>query len=156
MKQLSIRARAPAASSGLVRRVMVANYGGNTTPERLLRSALRRVGLKFRGERQVIRNLRCKADIVFPAERVCVFVDGCFWHGCQLHFSVPKTHSSWWSEKVEDNRRRDRRKTARLRAAGWKVIRVWEHQIAADSMPLVLKRIGTAVRRRGGREMPGG
>ena len=150
MKRLSIRARAPAASSALVRHVMVANYGGNTAPERLLRSALRRAGLKFRREGQVIPNLRCKADVVFPAERVCVFVDGCFWHGCQLHFSVPKTHSSWWREKVEDNRRRDRRNTGRLRAAGWKVIRVWEHAIAPDSMPLVLKRIDSAVRQRSG------
>jgi DNA mismatch endonuclease (patch repair protein) len=150
MKQLSIRARAPAASSALVRRVMLANYGGNTGPERVLRSALRRAGLRFHGEGRVIPSLPCKADVLFPDERVCVFVDGCFWHGCRLHFSVPKTHSSWWREKVEDNRRRDRRNTARLRAAGWKVIRIWEHAIARDSMPLVLKRIGAAVGQRSG------
>lgn len=148
MKQLSIRARAPAASSALVRRVMVANYGGNTTPERVLRGALRRAGMKFRREREVLTDLRCKADVVFPKERVCVFVDGCFWHGCRMHFSVPKTHSSWWKEKVEDNMRRDRRKTAQLRAAGWEVIRVWEHQIVPSSMPCVISRIANVIRQR--------
>jgi len=148
MKRLSIRARAPAASSPLVRRVMVANYGGNTTPERVLRSALRRAAMKFRRECEVLPKLRCKADVVFPAERVCVFVDGCFWHGCRLHFTVPKTHSSWWKEKVEDNRRRDRRKTAKLRAAGWEVIRLWEHQIVPSSMPRVIKRIASVIRQR--------
>lgn len=130
MSGKSIRSRAPAASSPAVRRVMMANYGGNTLPERVLRSALHRTGLRFVKDRRPVAVLRCTADIVFPRERVCVFVDGCFWHGCQQHFECPKTNSEWWREKIAANKQRDTRQGALLAAAGWKVVRVWEHEVA--------------------------
>jgi len=130
MSGSSIRSRAPAASSPLIRRVMQANYGGMTKPEVLLRSALHRAGLRFFKDYRPAAGLRCTADVVFPSQRVCVFVDGCFWHGCPRHFKVPKTHSAWWLEKIEDNRRRDRRQAAELRKRGWRVIRVWEHKLS--------------------------
>src|SRR5260370_28648430 len=125
----SIRSRAPLASSPKVRKVMVANYGGNTTPERLLRSALFRLGLRFRRDKRPVSSLRCMADIVFRRQRVCVFVDGCFWHGCRKHFECPKTNGAWWQEKIEANRVRDRFQTKTLQRAGWKVVRIWEHDI---------------------------
>jgi DNA mismatch endonuclease (patch repair protein) len=63
---------------------------------------------------------------------VCLFVDGCFWHGCALHFLLPKTHSAWWREKIEDNRARDERQQRQLEERGWVVVRLWEHEVRAN------------------------
>lgn len=84
MTGASIRSRAPRSTSDPVRRVMLANR-----PEPYLRNALHALGLRFWKNRRPIHAMRCEADIVFPARRVCIFVDGCFWHGCPLHFHVP-------------------------------------------------------------------
>src|SRR4051794_13269539 len=88
----SIRARAPVASSENVRNVMRAIPSRDTAPEIALRKALHRNGLRFRVDVAPVSELRCKADIVFRSARVCVFVDGCFWHGCPDHFSLPKAN----------------------------------------------------------------
>lgn len=129
MSKRSIRARAPVATSPDVRRVMQANWGNELSPERTLRSELHRIGLRFRKNRRPLAGLRCTADIVFPRHRLCVFVDGCFWHGCPLHFSCPKSHSGWWREKIEATKRRDKQHTAALRRGGWRVVRLWEHEV---------------------------
>ena len=141
MTGLSIRSRAPTASSPIVRKVMVANYGGNTAPERLLRSALFAAGLRFRKDVRPVLSLRCTADILFPKQRLCIFVDGCFWHGCPNHFKCPKTNATWWQEKIQANRVRDRRQIALLKTAGWRVARVWEHEITANHICSVVNRI---------------
>lgn len=57
-----------------------------------------------------------------------VFVDGCFWHRCPLHFRAPRSNAAWWEAKLEGNVERDRRHDGALRAAGWEVLRVWEHE----------------------------
>ena len=104
----SIRARAPIASSPQVRAVMKANYGGGLLPEQILRSELQKAGLRFRKHVKPLPGVRCEADIVFSRAKLCVFVDGCFWHGCPRHFVCPKTNSAWWDEKIKENRIRDR------------------------------------------------
>jgi DNA mismatch endonuclease (patch repair protein) len=125
----SIRNRAPCASSTAVRRAMQAVASENTSPETLLRRALHKSGSRYRVHARPETDLRCRADIVFRSARVCVFVDGCFWHGCPLHFLLPKTHSAWWEEKIQDNRARDERQQEKLRGKGWVVIRFWEHEV---------------------------
>lgn len=125
----SIRSRAPAASSAVVRRIMQSVPRGDTAAEVALRSALFRSGLRFRKNFRPVKALRIAADVAFRRERVCVFVDGCFWHGCPIHFAAPKSNTPWWIEKISDNRVRDRRQIAQLRACGWRVIRIWEHQL---------------------------
>lgn len=70
---------------------------------------------------------------MFSSERIAVFVDGCFWHGCPIHATQPKANASWWLDKLETNRRRDRDTDRRLAEAGWRVIRVWEHEAAAEA-----------------------
>lgn len=141
MSGLSIRSRAPSASSPAVRRVMIANRSSNTVPERLLRSALFKSGMRFRQNVRPISSMKCKADILFRSQRLCIFVDGCFWHGCQKHFECPKTNSSWWNEKLEATRNRDRTQTALLRTAGWNVVRIWEHEITPKKVSSVVKKI---------------
>jgi len=70
-----------------------------------------------------------KPDFVFPKQRLAVFVDGCFWHGCPKHATWPKTRAAFWKAKIEGNRSRDRRVNRALRQRGWVVVRVWEHAL---------------------------
>jgi DNA mismatch endonuclease (patch repair protein) len=68
-----------------------------------------------------------KPDFVFPRERLAVFVDGCFWHGCPQHGTMPESNADFWREKIARNKRRDRKVSATLRSKGWRVLRIWEH-----------------------------
>jgi DNA mismatch endonuclease (patch repair protein) len=97
-------------------------------PEIILRRELHRRGLRYFVHRRPLFGLRREADLVFPRRRVAVFVDGCFWHGCELHRTHPRRNSGFWQEKIELNRVRDADTDARLQAAGWTVVRVWEHE----------------------------
>lgn len=119
---------APSASSPAARRVMQGNARRETSPERELRSALHRRGLRFRKNYSPVRGIRCRVDVVFIAARLAVFVDGCFWHSCREHGTSPRTNADWWRLKLEANVERDRRNTAALMAAGWTVLRLWEHE----------------------------
>src|SRR5688500_16985421 len=124
---------------------MQANVGRITAPERLLRSALKAAGLRFKSDVRPERHMRCTADIVFPDAKVCVFIDGCFWHGCAKHFEVPKTNSPWWTEKISANRERDSRQARLLRKRGWRVIRVWEHQVVPRAVARIVARVGRSL-----------
>ena len=84
---------------------------------------------------------RSRPDIAFPADKVALYVDGCFWHGCPQHFTVPKVRTQWWVAKVDGNRVRDAAAENRLRLQGWRVIRVWSHDqpvSVADAVGRVL------------------
>lgn len=98
----------------------------NTGPERLLRSALHVRGYRFRLHRR-ITGVRC--DLAFVAARLAVFVDGCFWHGCPEHYVAPHNRAEFWAEKLNANVSRDRRQTSVLEADGWRVLRIWEHDV---------------------------
>ncbi len=123
---------------------MKGNRGRDTTPEIALRSILHRQGLRFRKHRRPLATLRCDADIVFARERVAVFIDGCFWHGCPAHGRSPKRNSEYWDAKISRNKARDARNNRALADAGWHVIRVWSHEdmerVALDIRRAVLSR----------------
>ncbi len=106
---------------------MRGNRKNDTRPEITLRSALHRRGLRFRVHQKPLSNGPV-IDILFPARRVAVFVDGCFWHRCPEHGVRPRTNRDYWDAKIERNVARDRRHDQVLAAAGWTVIRVWEHE----------------------------
>jgi DNA mismatch endonuclease (patch repair protein) len=93
-----------------------------------LRSLLHRWGLRYYVDRAPLPGLRRRADLVFPTRKVAVYVDGCFWHGCPQHGTSPKANAAWWAEKIQANRRRDADTVKQLRAAGWIVLRFWEHE----------------------------
>jgi DNA mismatch endonuclease (patch repair protein) len=116
----------------------------NTTPELAVRRLLHAHGFRYRVDRAPLPGLRRRADIVFPRERVAVFVDGCFWHSCPIHATRPKANSAWWAAKLAANAERDRDTDRRLEEAGWIVVRAWEHEDAAE----VARRVGAAVRKR--------
>ena len=100
----------------------------DTGPEKKIRSALHRKGLRFRVDKPPLKGLRRRADILFPTEKVAVFVDGCFWHCCPIHGTWPKANAEWWREKLLGNQKRDRDTDERLAAEGWTVVRIWEHE----------------------------
>lgn len=109
----------------------------DTVCELALRSLLHARGLRYRVDCRAEPSVPRKADIVIRPAKIAVFVDGCFWHRCPLHWKPPNRHSSWWTKKVEENARRDRETTVLLKHAGWHVIRVWEHEdprVAADEI----------------------
>ena len=98
----------------------------DTKPEILLRRALWGAGLRYRVG---LRTPAGRPDLVFTSARVAVYVDGCQWHGCPLHYVAPRTGTEFWSNKLKTNVERDRRQTVELERLGWRVVRVWEHEI---------------------------
>lgn len=125
----------------------------DTRPERTLRSALHRAGFRFRVDYRLdTPGLAVRPDVVFTRARVAVFVDGCFWHGCPTHGNRPGHNTHYWGPKLDRNVERDRRVTEGLVAAGWEVIRAWEH----DPVELVVERVAAAVStQRGGAAVAG-
>ncbi len=116
----------------------------NTAPELAVRRFLHAKGLRYSLHPE---RLPGRPDLVLPRRRSVIFVHGCFWHGHDCpHGSIrSKSNVVFWSNKIEDNRRRDARKTAELRAAGWIVEVVWECQ-ARD--PKVLRQLARRLLRR--------
>ena len=99
-----------------------------TTPELTLRRELHRRGLRFRvGDRR----FPGRPDIAFTRTKIAVFVDGCFWHRCPEHGTLPRHNRDWWQAKLDRNVARDRSKDAALGDLGWTVLHVWEHEPAA-------------------------
>lgn len=78
-------------------------------------------------------------DVVFAEERLSVFIDGCFWHGCPEHYTRPRSRTEYWQGRLAANVARDIRQTRALRALGWRVVRLWEHQVFDDPLAAVLE-----------------
>jgi DNA mismatch endonuclease (patch repair protein) len=97
-----------------------------------------------------------KPDFVFRKERLVVFVDGCFWHGCPQHATWPKQNAEFWRTKIVGNRRRDRAVNRRLREAGWQVVRIWEHALTRKRAARTIARIRRQLLRGGARLCPPG
>lgn len=113
--------------------------GQNNSREREIRSRLHRLGFRFRIHRPILPGTRRTADIAFTGLQVAVFADGCFWHGCPKHGTSPKNNSDWWLEKIAANKTRDSETDKRLRALGWKSIRIWEHENIDDAIARIVR-----------------
>ena len=115
------------------RRKAMAHNRGRTGPERALGIALWRSGFRYLTDgsyqRRTGKTLPGRPDLVFGAERVVVFMDGCFWHGCEECGRVPPDMDDYWLRKIRANRERDRRVSRQLAEDGWRVIRVPEHAL---------------------------
>src|SRR3954451_19715574 len=122
---------------------MRGNRGRDTRPERALRSALHALGRRFRANHRAEPDLRCRPDIVFTRAKLAVFVDGCFWHRCPLHGTMPKSNADYWEPKLRANVARDRRVDELLNEHGWTVVRLWEHEDPSEAA----NRVVDAVRR---------
>jgi DNA mismatch endonuclease, patch repair protein len=134
----------PHPTSAAVTAAMKGNKRADTKPELALRSALHRLGLRFRKDHLLCtsQGSKVKVDIAFTRARVAVFVDGCFWHGCSEHGNTPKANTAYWGPKLRRNRDRDERVNRELREDGWKVVRVWEHASVSAGVGEVIAAIG--------------
>lgn len=114
----------------------------NKSTERRFRSALMRAGA---GGWTIQPDIPEHPDLAFMSERVAVFLDGCFWHGCDDHYKPPKTRADYWARKVKANKERDARTLRALVADGWKVFRVWEHDLEdPDTLRGIALRVARA------------
>jgi DNA mismatch endonuclease (patch repair protein) len=124
---------------------MRANRRVDTAPEVRLRSALHRAGMRFFRSRAVAAGeRRVTVDVVFSRHRVALFIDGCFWHGCPEHGTMPKSNVDYWTPKLRRNVERDAAVDEALRSSGWSVIRVWEHDVVGD-LDAVVRRVAGSV-----------
>ena len=120
---------------------------GNLTTEEALAKVFRAEGWSgWRRQRKVGGliaggRFQVRPDFVFTARRLAVFVDGCFWHGCPRHGTRPRGNAGFWRAKFRRNRERDRRDTRNLRRAGWKVLRLWEHELKPKARTALLAKL---------------
>lgn len=119
-----------------------------TGAEIALRRELYRRGLRYRIDFEVLKKPRRIADIVFPGQKIAVFVDGCFWHGCPEHATWPKQNAEFWRQKIEANRLRDADTNERLRGIGWTVLRFWAHESPAEAAEAVVQTVTMAKSKR--------
>jgi DNA mismatch endonuclease (patch repair protein) len=115
---------------------------GNKDTEMAMAKLLRAHGIKgWRRNQEVFG----KPDFVFRQERLAVFVDGCFWHGRPKHATKPKNNRAFWRRKLSANKVRDQVVIRMLRLTGWRVLRVWEHELARKNEARLLRRLSTAI-----------
>lgn len=142
--------RSPAASSENARNTMRANRRVSGLEHRL------RVALWAAGARgyRVQSALPGRPDIVFPVERMAVFVHGCFWHSCpECRLPMPKANAEFWASKLAGNAERDRDVERQLEALGWVVVGVWEHELRVDVDAIVSRLLRERADRRRGAEV---
>jgi DNA mismatch endonuclease, patch repair protein len=100
----------------------------DTAPELELRSELHRRGLRYRVDKRPLKGTPSRADLVFGPAKVAVYVDGCFWHSCPEHGTMPRSNEAFWQDKLGRNQERDAAVNEALAAEGWTVVRIWEHE----------------------------
>jgi len=101
----------------------------NLTTELRMASLLRKSSIK--GWRRHLP-LPGRPDFTWPKARLVLFIDGCFWHGCKKCYKPPKSNKAFWTDKIEKNQKRDRKKSRELKAKGWMVLRIRECDLAND------------------------
>lgn len=129
------------ASSPRARRVMVGNRSRDTKPELAVRKACHALGLRYRVDARPLPTLRRRADLVFPTERVAIFVDGCYWHGCPRHYVASKSNMDYWTEKIRRNKVRDAETDSALREAGWMPLRIWQHDDPTTAASMIAEQV---------------
>ncbi|WP_274362696.1 very short patch repair endonuclease [Paenibacillus thermotolerans] len=110
-------------------KIMAAVRSKRTTLEERISKGLWHRGLRFRKN---VKDLIGKPDIAIKKYNVVVFVDSCYWHGCEQHCKMSKSNEQYWINKIERNKQRDEEVTAYYRKNGWHVLRVWEHEMKVD------------------------
>lgn len=120
---------------------MSRTIGKDNPRERAIRSLLHGRGLRFRIHHAAVAGTRRTIDIAFTRLRLAVFCDGCFWHGCPIHATTPKTNRGWWIAKITANAQRDRDTNARLATDAWSILRIWEHVSADEAVLMILARL---------------
>ena len=134
-------------SKEIRRKTMQAVKSKNTKFEKGVFSELWRRGFRFRRN---VSSLYGKPDLAIKKYKIVVFLDSCFWHGCKRHCRIPSSHRSYWAAKISRNAKRDKDVTKYYKKQGWKVFRIWEHEIKKDLDKCL--RAALAIIRRGKNE----
>ncbi|WP_338129280.1 very short patch repair endonuclease [Bacillus infantis] len=108
--------------------------------EDLVTKALWKRGIRFRKN---VKELFGKPDIAIKKYKVVVFIDSCFWHVCPIHGNIPKSNETYWGKKLEGNQKRDMEVTKYYIENGWRILRIWEHEIKEDINSVLDKIVGT-------------
>lgn len=132
----------PAAADEQKRRSMSRQRSRDTGPELAIRTRLHAMGYRYRVDHRPSAEVRSRGDIVFTRARVVVFVDGCFWHRCPLHATSPRHNGAWWEAKLAANVARDRVTDQRLADAGFRVVRIWEHESPEEAVATIVRALG--------------
>jgi DNA mismatch endonuclease (patch repair protein) len=133
----------PVPPPSLATATMRANRSRDTGPELRLRRALHAAGYRYRVNIALnAPGRRVRPDLVFTRRRLAVFVDGCYWHRCPEHGRMPSDPTGYWRSKLQRNVDRDRAVDQALRAAGWRVLRIWEHIPVEQAIAEVEKLLG--------------
>lgn len=114
----------------------------NSKIERIVANALKEMGLRYRLHSKVLPG---KPDFYFTKFKTVLFVDSCFWHGCRYHGTKPQSNSKFWDKKIARNKARDREVSLLYKKMGWKVIRIWEHQIPFGANRKILDKISSII-----------
>ncbi|MFI8694704.1 very short patch repair endonuclease [Dietzia maris] len=122
----------PPPSSANVSRNMSRQKRRDTKCETEVRKFLHASGARYRVNFRPLPEYRFSADLGWKSLKLAIFIDGCFWHGCPKHATIPKSNTEWWRDKIEANRRRDQRVVQQLENAGWVAARFWEHEPSAN------------------------
>ena len=138
----------PRPTTASVSTAMRANRRTDTKPELALRSSLHRRGLRFRKDYRVdLTHRKIRVDVAFPSLQLAIFLDGCYWHQCPEHGTIPKANSDYWAPKLARNAARDKEITAALEAEGWRVLRIWEHVPVEEAAGLVAEAVAARRKR---------
>lgn len=120
-----------------------------TQPERSLEAIVTEIAGRHGLAVEIQRaDLPGRPDFVLPEIRVVLFADGCFFHGCPKHGTTPKSNTEYWKAKIERNRRRDRSQSSRLRALGFSVWRLWEHDLRGSVVERTAERLARRIEKR--------
>jgi DNA mismatch endonuclease, patch repair protein len=117
----------------------------DTKPEMLVRKFLHANGFRYRLHD---KKLPGKPDIVLPKHKTVIFVHGCFWHGHEgcRYFTIPKTRTEWWIEKINTNRINDFKYSELLKTAGWRVLQIWECSLRSGNQEVSLMNLTSTIR----------
>lgn len=116
----------------------------DTKPELAIRRLVHAAGLRYRVDHRLdLGAVKPRPDLVFTRLKIAVWIDGCYWHACPAHSKPPKVNTDYWGPKLERNVARDRAYDAALHAAGWTVVRLWEHQDPRDAAEEIIAAVQT-------------
>ncbi len=140
-----MRLNHPGSTSKAATAVAKANRKVGTKPEALIRALLHRRGYRFRKNYYIKleKGRGIRPDIVFSKHMLAVFIDGCFWHCCPEHRTIPRKNTEYWIPKLERNVTRDHENERRLREAGWAVLRIWEHVPAEEAVEEIISHLSS-------------
>lgn len=110
-------------------KIMSSVKGKNTKLEQSVSKELWKRGIRFRKN---VRSLYGNPDIAIKKYKIVIFIDSCFWHGCNLHFKVPSTNQEYWEKKINRNKARDAKVNEYYTDKGWNIYRIWEHELKND------------------------